>query len=514
MNNVFIGELALAACLLLAGGLMHGIYRMRPLEDKVRRLEEDLTEAQEDAARQQDYLRKEMSVQAREEQHRLRTEFDQEYRAHRVELQSAEGRLAKKEDSLIQHISRLDQRASELNQRERDLDRLRFEGNELKNQHLMALQDLANMTQAEARSSLLNEVEQKTRLEAARLTAQIEDEARAEGNRRARNLIATATQRIAAEQVASQTVTVVILPSDDVKGRIIGREGRNIRVFETLTGVDVVIDETPEAVILSCFDPIRREVARIALMSLIEDGRIHPGRIEDAVTEAKVKVEQQMEEEGHRAVLVAGVVGLHPELVHMVGRMRYRASYGQNLLDHSLEVCQIGAALAAELGADIELTKRACLLHDIGKIVADSEQPHAVVTHDVMLQYGESQIAANAAGAHHNDFPMESLEAVLVQLADTISASRPGARPEFPESYMRRLQSLETIADAFPGVEKTYAVHAGREIRIIVRPDMLDDAGAQRLARDAAKRIEEELQFPGQIKVTVIRETRATDYAK
>ncbi|MBV9849187.1 MAG: ribonuclease Y, partial [Armatimonadetes bacterium] len=323
-----------------------------------------------------------------------------------------------------------------------------------------------------------------------------------------------ALQRIATDHVSASTVSVVELPSDDVKGRIIGREGRNIRAFETLTGVDVIIDDTPEAVVLSAFDPVRREIARLALTSLILDGRIHPGRIEESVAKAQDEVERMMREAGDRAVLESGVTGLHPEVIKLLGRMRYRTSFGQNLLDHSIEVCLLGASIAAELGANVTVAKRACLLHDLGKVVPDAEMPHALLSQELMLRYGESPAAAHAAGAHHNEIPMETAEDVIVQVADAVSAARPGSRREMLESYVKRLQKLEALADSFPGVEKTYAVQAGREIRLMVRPEVVDDAAAHKLARDAAKRIEEELEYPGQIKVTVIRETRAINYAK
>jgi ribonuclease Y len=304
------------------------------------------------------------------------------------------------------------------------------------------------------------------------------------------------------------------LPSDDVKGRIIGREGRNIRAFETLTGVDVIIDDTPEAVVLSSFDPVRREIARRALTALIIDGRIHPGRIEETVLKAQEEVDQMITEAGERAVMDTGVTGLHAELVRLLGRMRFRTSYGQNLLDHSIEVCLIGTSMAAELGANVNVAKRACLLHDLGKIVPDAEMPHALLSQELMLRFGESPAAAHAAGAHHDEIPRETVEDNIVQLADAISAARPGARREVLENYVKRVQRLEKIAEEFPGVEKTYAVQAGREIRLMVRPETVDDVSAHKMARDLARRIEEEMDYPGQIKVTVIRETRAIDYAK
>jgi ribonuclease Y len=299
-----------------------------------------------------------------------------------------------------------------------------------------------------------------------------------------------------------------------VKGRIIGREGRNIRAFETLTGVDVIIDDTPEAVVLSSFDPVRREIARLALEALVLDGRIHPGRIEDTVARAQTEVNTLIKEAGERAVMETGITGLHPEIVKLIGRMRYRTSYGQNLLDHSIEVCQIAGTIAAELGANVTIAKRAGLLHDLGKMIPDSDIPHALMSQELMLRYGESEAAAHAAGAHHNEILAETVEDVIIQLADTVSAARPGARREMVENYIKRLQKLETIADSFPGVEKTYAVQAGREIRLMVRPEIVDDAAAHKLARDAARRIQDEMEYPGQIKVTVIRETRAIDYAK
>ncbi|MGO8672446.1 MAG: ribonuclease Y [Capsulimonadaceae bacterium] len=457
---------------------------------------------------------KELLLGAREEAQRLRDEIEVENKEHRSELQRLERKLALKEESLDEKYNGLNKQWDIVRARERDLEARRKESEDLKERRDSELQRLAGMTNEEARVLLLREVEDETRMDAARLIHQIEEEARTDGDRKARDIITLAIQRIAADHVSETTVSVVPLPSDDVKGRIIGREGRNIRAFETLTGVDVIIDDTPEAVVLSSFDPVRREIARLALEALVMDGRIHPGRIEETVARAQHDVDTMIRQAGERAVMESGVTGLHAEIVKLLGRMHYRTSYGQNLLDHSIEVCLIGTSIAAELGANITIAKRACLLHDLGKIVPDAEGPHALLSQELMLKYGESVAAAHAAGAHHNEIPIETVEDVIVQLADTISASRPGARREMLESYVKRLEKLETIADSFPGVEKTYAVQAGREIRLMVRPEVVDDAAAHKLARDAAKRIEDEMEFPGQIKVTVIRETRAIDYAK
>lgn len=468
----------------------------------------------EQIRREAETRQKELLLEAREEAHRLRDEIEADNKEKRSELQRVERKLAQKEETLEEKLGGLDKQWDMVRAREREAEKHYQEVLELKGKQQAELQRVAGMTADEARAQLMKDTEDQTRLDAARLIHQIEEEARGEGEKRARDIVTMAIQRIAADHVSETTVSVVPLPSDDVKGRIIGREGRNIRAFETMTGVDVIIDDTPEAVVLSSFDPVRREVARLALEALVMDGRIHPGRIEETVARAQEEVDTMIKHAGERAVMESGVTGLHPEIVKLLGRMHYRTSYGQNLLDHSIEVCLIGTSIAAELGANITIAKRACLLHDLGKIVPDAEGPHALLSQELMLKYGESPAAAHAAGAHHNEIPVETVEDVIVQLADTISASRPGARREMLESYVKRLEKLETIADSFPGVEKTYAVQAGREIRLMVRPEIVDDAAAHKLARDAAKRIEEEMEFPGQIKVTVIRETRAVDYAK
>jgi ribonuclease Y len=458
--------------------------------------------------------RKELLLEAREDAHRLRDEIEQELKEKRQELQRFERKLEQKDESLDDKLESLDSQREALAVQERAAQRHLQDAWDFKEQQNAALEKLAGLNADQARALLLKDVEDQTRMDAARLVHQIEEEAKAEGDKRARDILSLAMQRIATDHVSESTVSVVSLSSDDVKGRIIGREGRNIRAFETLTGVDVIIDDTPEAVVLSCFDPVRREIARLALTNLILDGRIHPGRIEESVAKAQDDVAILMREAGDRAVLETGVTGLHPEIIKLLGRMRYRTSYGQNLLDHSIEVCLLGASLAAELGANVTIAKRASLLHDLGKVVPDAESPHALLSQELMLRFGESPAAAHAAGAHHYELPMDTVEAVIVQIADSVSAARPGARREMLESYVKRLQKLEALADSFPGVEKTYAVQAGREIRLMVRPEVLDDAAAHALARDAARRIEEELEYPGQIKVTVIRETRAVNYAK
>ena len=493
-------------------------YRAR-VEPQQRDLQRQLTElqkSQDDIDREIENRRKEAVVAAKEEVYKLRAEMEQEDREKRAEIGRQERRLAQKEDSLERKQDVLEGKETALAQRDVDTDRLREELNHLLIRQRSELERVAGLPAEEARAQVLKLVEDESRLEAARLTRDIEEEAKRDGERRARNMVTLAIQRCAVEQTMETTVSVVPLPSDDLKGRIIGREGRNIRAFETLTGVDVVIDDTPEAVVISSFDPVRREIARVALTALVEDGRIHPGRIEETVQKAQEEVEDRMREAGERAVLESGVTGLHIEIIRLLGRMRYRTSFGQNILTHSIEVSQLCASIALELGANVEIARRAGLLHDLGKVYYESDQPHALVSRDLMLRYGEHEEAAHAAGAHHHDIEPETIEAQLVIIADSISASRPGARREMLENYIRRLQKLETIGDAFPGVEKTYAVQAGREIRLIVRPGEVDDLAAIQLARAAAKRIEEEMasEYPGHIKVTVIRETRAVDYAK
>ena len=374
---------------------------------------------------------------------------------------------------------------------------------------------MARLSADEARELLLRQIDREMERHTARIIKQAEEQAREEGDRKARDIITLAIQRCAVDQAAETTVSVVPLPGDEMKGRIIGREGRNIRAFETLTGVDLIIDDTPEAVVISGFDPVRREVARVALSNLILDGRIHPGRIEEMVQKAQIEAEQSMKAAAERAIFETGVTGLDSELIRLLGRLRYRTSYGQNVLQHSIEVSHLAGSIASELEVNMPLAKRAGLLHDIGKAVDfEVEGPHALIGMDILKRYHEPPDVCHAAGAHHNDVDPHSVEAVLVAAADAISAARPGARRETLETYVKRLQKLETIADSFAGVEKTYAVQAGREIRVMVKPVEIDDDAALKLAYDTARRIEDEMEYPGQIKVTVIRETRAVEYAK
>lgn len=516
INNPLLWiELAVGVLFMGFVGLVY-VKRVQPLQRETLQKLEDLSKQREDAEKDIEARRKEALVAAKEEAYRLRAEMERENREKRAEIGRLERRLAQKEESLERRLEGLERREGTLSEREVEAERLRGELNNLIGRQRTEMERVANLPTEEARAQLMKAVEDETRHEAARLIRDIEEQAKQEADRRARNIVSLAIQRCAVDQATETTVSVVPLPSDDLKGRIIGREGRNIRAFETITGVDVIIDDTPEAVVVSSFDPVRREIARIALANLVADGRIHPGRIEEMVEKATAEVEEKMREAGERAVLESGVTGLHSELIRLLGRMRFRMSYGQNILNHSIEVSQLCASIASELGANVEIARRAGLLHDLGKVYYESDQPHALISRDLMLRYGEHEEAAHAAGAHHNDIEPETVEAVIVMTADAISASRPGARREMLENYVRRLQKLEMIGDAFPGVEKTYAVQAGREIRLMVRPGEVDDLAAIQLARAAAKRIEEEMasQFPGQIKVTVIRETRAVDYAK
>ena len=484
--------------------------------------EKDLNSAQsrartlvDEAVKEAEAKKKEAVLEAKEEVHRLRTDFEREIKERRAEAQRLERRLQQKEETLDRKVESLERKEENLARRERELERQHQLAQELVAKQTEELERISGLTAEEARKIFLAQVEQEARADAAKLMREIDQEARDNAEKRAREVVGIAIQKVAADHSSELTVSVVQLPNDEMKGRIIGREGRNIRTLETLTGIDLIIDDTPEAVVLSGFDPVRREVAKIALQKLIADGRIHPARIEEMVEKAQREVETRMREEGEAACFELGIHNLHPELIKLLGRLRFRTSYGQNVLKHSVEVAHLAGVMAAELGVNVEVAKRGGLLHDIGKAVDhEIEGPHVAIGVSLLKKYKESPDVIHAMECHHGDVEPRSVEAVLVTAADAISAARPGARRETLETYIKRLEKLEALADGFEGVEKSFAIQAGREIRVMVKPDKIDDYASIRLTKDIARKIEEELEYPGQIKVVVVRETRAVEYAR
>jgi len=484
-------------------------------ESKIKNAETEAKRILEDAEKDAETNKKEVVLEAKEEIHKLRAELDREIRDRRNEVQRIERRLLQREELLDKKVDALEQREEGINKKQKETQKVHEDVQELFKKQVAELERLSGLSSEEAKQLLLSDIEKEIKHEAAMMIKDIESKAKEEGERKAKEIISLAIQKCAADHVAETTVSVVALPNDEMKGRIIGREGRNIRTLETLTGIDLIIDDTPEAVILSGFDPIRREVARVALEKLIVDGRIHPARIEEMVEKAKKEVDAYLRDQGEQATFETGVHGLHPELVKLLGRLKFRTSYGQNVLKHSIEVAHLAATMAAELGADVKLAKRAGLLHDIGKAVDhEVEGPHVQIGADLAKRYKENNDVIHAISAHHGDIEATTIEAVLVQAADAISAARPGARRETLESYIKRLEKLEEIANSIDGVEKSFAIQAGREIRIMVKPDEINDADIVAVARDIVKRVENELEYPGQIKINVIRETRAIEYAK
>ena len=489
--------------------------RKKVAESKLKGAENEAKRIIEQANKEAENAKKEEIFKAKEEIMNSRKDLDQEIRERRGEVQLQEKRLIQKEENLENRVNQLDKREKELLAKSQENEKEKEKLDEIYSREMKELQRIANLSKEEAKSQLLSEVEKELTTEKAALIKEYEQKTKETADRTAKNIITYAIQKCAADHSQETTVSIVSLPNDDMKGRIIGREGRNIKALETLTGVDLIIDDTPEAVVISGFDPLRREVAKIALEKLIEDGRIHPAKIEEMVEKAKEELENTIKEEGERAAMEAGVIGLHPDIIKLLGKLKYRTSYGQNVLNHSIEVSNLARIMAEELELDQKLARRAGLLHDIGKALDhDMEGTHVELGVEILKKYKESDKVINAVEAHHGDVEPQTIEAVLIQAADAISASRPGARRETLEAYIKRLQELEGIANSFDGVEKSFAIQAGREVRIIVKPEKISDSQMTLLARDVAKKVEDEMDYPGQIKVNIIRETRVIDYAK
>ena len=489
--------------------------RKRIAESKIRVAEEEAKRIIDSAAKEAENKKKEEIIKAKEEIMNSRKELDDEIKERRSEVQLQERRILQKEENLENKLEQLEQREQNLQKKNNEVESKRSEIEETINKQKEELQRISRLSVEEAKQYLLSEVEKSIVTEKAELIRRLDEEAKEKAQKNAKEIIGYAIQKCAADHTSETTVSIVSLPSDDMKGRIIGREGRNIKTLETLTGIDLIIDDTPEAVVISGFDPLRREVAKIALEKLIDDCRIHPAKIEEMVEKAKEEVSEIIKEEGERAVMETGVIGLHPDLIKLIGKLKYRTSYGQNVLNHSIEVSNLARIMADELGLDTKVARRAGLLHDIGKALDhDMEGTHVEIGVEILKKYKESPIVINAVEAHHEDVEPQSIEAVLIQAADAISASRPGARRETLENYIKRLQNLEGIADSFDGVEKSFAIQAGREIRVLVKPEKISDDQMVVLSRDIAKKIEDEMEYPGQIKVNVIRESRVVDYAK
>ena len=490
-------------------------YQKNAANSKIGNAEEKAREIIDEAVKSAEDKKRESMLEIKEESIKAKNELDKEIKERRNEIQRNERRIVQKEENLDKKMEAMERREASFTVKEEKLNKQKEEVAKLNEQRVQELERISGLTSEQTKEYLLKTIEEDVKLDTAKMVKEMENRAKEEANKKAKEYVVTAIQKCAADHVAETTISVVQLPNDEMKGRIIGREGRNIRTLETMTGVDLIIDDTPEAVILSGFDPIRREVARIALEKLIVDGRIHPARIEEMVEKAQKEVETMIREEGEAAVLEVGIHGIHPELVRPLGKMKFRTSYGQNALKHSIEVAQLTGLLAAEIGEDVRMAKRAGLLHDIGKSVDhDMEGSHVQLGADLCRKYKESPLVINAVESHHGDVEPESLIACLVQAADTISAARPGARRETLETYSNRLKQLEDITNGYKGVEKSFAVQAGREIRIMVVPEQVSDADMVLMARDISKQIESELEYPGQIKVNVIRESRVTDYAK
>ena len=514
MNEITIAIITflISAAIFIPVGIM---IRKKSAESKIKSAESEANRILSNAKKEAENAKKEEILKAKEEILQSRNELDKEIKERRGEVQQQEKRLFQREEALERRSDNFERKEKELERNIQEADKRKKSLDEMYSKQIAELQRISGLSREEAKKILLQQLDKTLNDEKAALIKQSEQTVKETANKKAKELIGYAIQKCAADHTSETTVSVVALPNDDMKGRIIGREGRNIKMLETLTGIDLIIDDTPEAVILSGFDPLRREVARIALEKLIEDGRIHPAKIEEMVEKAKEEVEETIKEEGERAILETGVHGLHPDLVRLLGKLKYRTSYGQNVLNHSIEVSNLARIMAEELGLDPKIARRAGLLHDIGKALDyDMEGTHVQIGVDVLKKYKENDIIINAVEAHHEDVAPKSLEAVLIQAADAISASRPGARRETLETYIKRLEKLESIADSFEGVEKSYAIQAGREIRLVVKPEKVSDSQMITMARDVAQKVEDEMEYPGQIKVNVIRETRAIDYAK